>query len=287
MEKKKIKLLSPKIDIVFQKLFGEVGNEKITKSFLQSILKEKIQKVDLSKNPILKRETMNDKMGILDIIVEINNQEKCNVELQVIAKENIKERILFYWSKLYARGIKQGEDYEKLSKTIEILIADFKIEGLEGLRYHSRWKIKEEEKEIVLTDKLEIHIIELPKVKETGGKREDLLDWLYFIENPGDERVIKNMEKNEGLREAKEKLEVMSDDEYMQRIAEWREKAIRDEKELLNTGYHKGMKEGMKQGEKEKRKEIQRIAKKLKEENMTLEQISKITELTIEEIEKL
>ena len=91
------------------------------------------------------------------------------------------------------------------------------------------------------------------------------------------------MEKNEGLREAKEKLEVMSDDEYMQRIAEWREKAIRDEKELLNTGYHKGMK----QGEKEKRKEIQRIAKKLKEENMTLEQISKITELTIEEIEKL
>lgn len=95
------------------------------------------------------------------------------------------------------------------------------------------------------------------------------------------------MEKNEGLREAKEKLEVMSDDEYMQRIAEWREKAIRDEKELLNTGYHKGMKEGMKQGEKEKRKEIQRIAKKLKEENMTLEQISKITELTIEEIEKL
>ena len=114
-----------------------------------------------------------------------------------------------------------------------------------------------------------------------------MLDWLYFIENPGDERVIKNMEKNEGLREAKEKLEVMSDDKYMQRIAEWREKAIRDEKELLNTGYHKGMKEGMKQGEKEKRKEIQRIAKKLKEENMTLEQISKITELTIEEIEKL
>ena len=118
-----------------------------------------------------------------------------------------------------------------------------------------------------------------------------MLDWLYFIENPGDERVIKNMEKNEGLREAKEKLEVMSDDEYMQRIAEWREKAIRDEKELLNTGYHKGIKEGikegMKQGEKEKRKEIQRIAKKLKEENMTLEQISKITELTIEEIEKL
>lgn len=29
------------------------------------------------------------------------------------------------------------------------------------------------------------------------------------------------------------------------------------------------------------------MAKKLKEENMTLEQISKITELTIEEIEKL
>lgn len=101
------KILSPKIDVVFQKLFGQVGNEEITKSFLQSILKEKIEKVDLSKNPILKRENIEDKMGILDVIVEIDGKENCNVELQVIRKKDIKERILYYWSKLYISEIKK------------------------------------------------------------------------------------------------------------------------------------------------------------------------------------
>ena len=54
--KKQVKTLSPKLDVVFSALFGEVGNEKITKRFLESILEKKIEKIDLSKNPILKRE---------------------------------------------------------------------------------------------------------------------------------------------------------------------------------------------------------------------------------------
>ena len=33
------KLLSPKIDVVFQALFGEVGNEEVTKALLKVILK--------------------------------------------------------------------------------------------------------------------------------------------------------------------------------------------------------------------------------------------------------
>ena len=51
MTKKKI--LSPKLDVVFQALFGEVGSEKITTSLLEAILKQKIEKIDLDKNPIL------------------------------------------------------------------------------------------------------------------------------------------------------------------------------------------------------------------------------------------
>ena len=32
------KILSPKLDVVFQILFGEVGSENITKDFLNSII---------------------------------------------------------------------------------------------------------------------------------------------------------------------------------------------------------------------------------------------------------
>ena len=70
--KEKVKLLSPKKDVVFQVLFGEVGSENITKNFLQDVLNEKITKIDLSKNPILRRMKPTSKMGILDVYAEIN-----------------------------------------------------------------------------------------------------------------------------------------------------------------------------------------------------------------------
>ena len=101
------KLLSPKIDVVFQALFGEVGNEEVTKALLKVILKQKIEEVNLNQNPILRREFENDKLGILDILAKVNEKENCNIELQVVDKANMIERILYYWAKLYSKGIKK------------------------------------------------------------------------------------------------------------------------------------------------------------------------------------
>ena len=61
--------------------------------------------------------------------------------MQLIDKNNIIERMLYYWSKMYTKQIKVGDDYNKLEKTIVILIADFNIKGLEEVEYHSTWKI--------------------------------------------------------------------------------------------------------------------------------------------------
>ena len=60
--KEKTRLLSPKIDSVFQVLFGEVGSEFITKELLEAILGEEISDVDLSNNPILRKFNPEDKM---------------------------------------------------------------------------------------------------------------------------------------------------------------------------------------------------------------------------------
>ena len=32
------------------------------------------------------------------------------VEMQICDKKNIEKRLLFYWSKMYSQGIKQGQD---------------------------------------------------------------------------------------------------------------------------------------------------------------------------------
>ena len=284
-QNKKIRRYPPKMDIIFQAIFGEVGSENITKDFLEKILKRKIEKISLDKNPILRRELKDDKLGVLDVVIELDGKEKCNIELQLIDKNNIIERMLYYWSKMYTRQIKAGDDYNKLEKTIVILIADFNIKGLEAVEYHSTWKIIETNsvKKLILTDKFELDIIELSKIKGRENEKDQLLDWLIFLENPESERVIRKMEENENLKEAVEKLDRISEDEKMQRIIELREKAIRDEHAIYAKGVDDGIEEGKAKGAREKQIEI---AKKLLKAKVGMEVIIETTGLTKEEIEK-
>ncbi len=293
-QNKKIRRYPPKMDIIFQAIFGEVGSENITKDFLEKILKRKIEKISLDKNPILRRELKDDKLGVLDIVTELDGKEKCNIEMQLIDKNNIIERMLYYWSKMYTKQIKAGDDYNKLEKTIVILIADFNIKGLEEVEYHSTWKIIETNsvKKLILTDKFELDIIELSKIKGRENEKDQLLDWLVFLENPESERVTRKMEENENLKEAVEKLDRISKDEKMQRIIELREKAIRDEHAIyakgvddgIEKGIQKGFEDGKEKGAREKQIEI---AKKLLKLKVKIEIIIETTGLTEEEIKKL
>ena len=134
----------------------------------------------------------------------------------------------------------------------------------------------------MLTDDLELHIIELPKMRKNKatGKDKKLLEWLSFLNNPESKEVASYMEHNESMKKAKEKLNTMSEDERIRRLAELREKAILDELEVKAYNYRKGKNDGLKQRNKE-------IAKKLKQKGLDIDFIIEITNLTKEEIEKL
>ena len=117
----------------------------------------------------------------------------------------------------------------------------------------------------------------LEKIEENNQESNDkLLDWLYFLINPDSRRVKEKMEENKELKEAKEKLDKITEDARMQQLAWWREKAIYEENTMLNSSFRKGKKEREKE-----------IAKKMKEEKIPTETIMRITGLTKEEIEKL
>ena len=282
-KKAKNSILSPKLDVVFQILFGEVGSEEITKDLLSSILDEQINTVALNQNILLRRRTPNDKMGIVDVLAKINDNEYCNIEMQLSADKDIIKRILYYWSKQYSKELQKGHHYMDLKRTINVLIANFKIDILKNLDFHTQWKIIEEKgRKTVLTDDLELHIIELPKMRNntSGGKDKKLVEWLHFLENPESKEVTSYMKNNNSMKKAKEKLNTMSEDETIRRLAELREKAILDELEVKAYSYKKGKNDGIEQNNKE-------IAKKMKEENIDLSIILKITGLTKEEIEKL
>ena len=255
-EKNKPKLLSPKVDIIFQILFGEVGSEIITKKFLEAILNKKIESVDLSQNIVMRHENIGEKMGVLDVLVKFDDKKFCNVEMQLIEKDKLFERILYYWSRIYTKQIKSGNDYVFLNKTIEVLIVDFEIDSLKDLEYHTMWKIIETKyRKNILTDELEIHIIEIPKIYKLIGEKqkEELVKWLEFIEDPTSKEVENYMNENEGIKEAKNKLEGLSGDERLQRLEELRLKAIMDEKAERRFAIKKGLEEGLKKGLEEGR----------------------------------
>ena len=104
-----LKLLKPKIDVVFESLFSK-KNVKITKAFAEAMLDEKVKSIKINNDKELFREKPEDKLGILDLELDINNREKVDVEIQLVDRSNIQERLLYYFSKLYSNEVKKGED---------------------------------------------------------------------------------------------------------------------------------------------------------------------------------
>lgn len=168
----KQELLSPTNDYVFGRIFGYKGNESITKGLLETITNEKYQSLEISSSVPTIRDLQDDKMGVLDVKAVANENTNFNIEMQVASYECIAERILWYWAKLYCDSIIKGEDYIKTKKTIAILIADFKLNRLKHIqKLHTSWHIREDEfSETILTEKLEIHIIELKKLEVNNNQ---------------------------------------------------------------------------------------------------------------------
>ena len=280
-------LLKPKNDVVFQSLFSK-KNEYITKEFVGALLDKEIEKILINDIKELFREYPEDNLGILDLEVDVDDKEKVDIEIQLVQKEDFIERLLFYFSKLYTLQIKKGKSYKESKRIVLIAIIDFKLEITKDIeKMLTKWKLRCDEKtEKILTDKIELDIIELGKVDKEYKRdiRNKKAQWMMFLNNPESKEVCKIMEENKGVKEAVVTIRKMSKDEKIRKLAELREKAIMDEKSCYNTGLHEGEKRGkelgIKLGEKQgKEKEKIEIAKALLESGMNKKEVIKITKL--------
>ena len=291
---KEVEMLPLSNDYVFKRIFGKGGNEKILKSLLEAILKIKIQKIEV-KNPEIPKEAIDEKLSILDIRAEINEDTIIDIEMQVGNTTAIDRRLVVYNAKLIAGEIKVSEKYQKAKDTIVICIindyvlkrnaylslAMLKYEKTEDIRYVN---MGYEQEDSYLTKMTKYYIIELPKFKKKKPKVADLLEkWLYVI--GGDQKMIEECKnENEEIKEAVEQLTQMSADEYERELYEIRERSRSTYNTEMYEARRKGLEEGEKRGEK---REKEQIAKKMKEEGLDIELIKKITDLTEEEINLL
>lgn len=276
-------LLDPKMDFVFKNIFGSEKHPNILISFLNATLKPKdlITAVEI-KNTDLNKGYIEDKFSRLDVKATTSNNEIINIEIQLKNEYNMIKRSLYYWSKLYSEQLNEGEDYSLLKRTICINILNFKY--LKTRKFHSGYRLKEIYSNEELTNVAEIHFIEIPKLEEGSDEKDMLVAWIEFLKNPESEKV-RNLEMSvDEIREAKDELIRMSNDDAQRELYEMRAKTLKDKISALNEAERKGMQKGIKEGEKNKAIEI---AKSMINIGLDKDTIAKSTGLNLSEVEKL
>ena len=267
-------LLDPKMDFVFKNIFGSEKNPKILISFLNATLKPKdlITSVEI-KNTDINKNYIEDKFSRLDVKAKTSNDEIINIEIQLKNEYNMIKRSLYYWSKLYSEQLGECQDYSVLKRTICINILNFKY--LKTRKFHSGYRLKEIYSNEELTNVAEIHFIEIPKLDDGADEKDMLVNWIEFLKDPESE-TVRSLEMNiEEIRQAKDELIRMSNDDTQREIYEMRAKTLRDKISALNEAERKGIQQGKRE-----------IAKALLDV-LDIETIALKTGLSIDEINKL
>ncbi|MDF2883846.1 MAG: hypothetical protein K0R54_4411 [Clostridiaceae bacterium] len=268
-----IKVLDPKNDIVFQKIFGMKAHKHILISFLNSMLnltgKNLIKEVEFEEKHLDVSLIASEKLSILDLHVTTETNMNVNVEIQLINQYNMVKRTIFYMSKMLLSQLKKGEDYSCLNRTVTINILNFNY--LDGESFIKRYGLFEKESKKPLTDLLEYIFVELPKFLEANKDYNSKLHkWLIFLSKPTGKEIEEFMKTDGEIKEAMDVLYKISGDKQAIMLAEMREKAIMDEQSRLNGARKEGIE---KEKENSRLRDADRVLKLLTKKLGTLEDI--------------
>ena len=276
--------LTMKNDIMFKAFFSKKENEKFLKSFLSAILGEEVKIKRVIHDARLEQLTREQKYGILDLEVELENGEYVNIEMQLKNNNNMEERTTFYASKKITEQMVKGRPYKDLNKVIIISILDYNLINLP--EYITKTvRVADKHREYEINNKVEFYYIELKKFREENpDMKEPINQWLAFIDMEKGEWLEMAKKENKEIEEAVEEYETLTGDALVKRIAEIRLMSELEEQSALENAKNEGIEQGKREGLKQSKIET---AKKLLKLKMPIEQIIEITELTKEEIEKL
>jgi predicted transposase/invertase (TIGR01784 family) len=240
-------LLSAKSDLVFKLIFGNPKRTDILADFLKSILTvpeseyDRIEVID----PFSRIEDISDKICIFDLKIHTKSRITIDVEIQIAPDIDMIKRILFYHAKMITEQLSSGEDYYLIQKTISIIILEHNI--LDEDSYCNSFRLRDSTGNAELTDLMEINILELPKLPKDSDNTEKW-KWLSFIKGESEEELMTLAKSNPKINKAVGILKELSEDERLRLIEEAREKARRDERSRIHGATERGLQQGLQQG---------------------------------------
>lgn len=271
----------PTNDVLFKMIFGDKRHSRILIHFLNSVIRSDhpIKEVEIKKTE-LTPENIAQKGVRLDILATTDTGEIINIEMQKKNEKDMSARALFYWSKLFAGQLEVSEKYHDLRRTISISILDFTL-FKDDERFWRKGYIKDDETHEKFTDMLEMHFIELNKMKQMR-EESPITFWVEFFKNPYSEKVKALCEFVPEIKEAKEVYERAKLDPEAQELMRIKEKAIRDYTSDLSGAKEEGREEGIEL----KTKESVRNMKADGLQNSVIAKYLNISESEVEELVK-
>ena len=291
-------LILPTNDIVFKEIFWNKEYPEILISFINSILKRDnpITSVELL-NTEISNEFIGERGIRLDLVARASNGELLNIEMQKKNSDDMYKRSLYYLAKLYSSQLQRGDKYNKLCPVITINILDFNL--FEDNVCNRSFVLKETKSNEEYLRMIEMHFIELGKRKYIENN-EELFAWTEFLRSPSSKSLISRNSEVENILKAKEIFNKTIADPIQKEKIRLIEKTERDNlafaasahDEGLAEGVIKGRIEGLAEGLKKGKAEGEHNAKIETARNflrlgLSVEQVSKGTGLTIEEIKEL
>ncbi|WP_300757403.1 Rpn family recombination-promoting nuclease/putative transposase [uncultured Brachyspira sp.] len=282
-ETKNINVLN---DYFVRYLFSSKDSNLILLDFINSTMLDSGMKTFRSVEiltPFNYKENYEDKETIADVKCITQNGTVVIIEIQLQGNSRFPERILYYWASNYSKLLKHGEKYDALTPVISINLLDFNLDDSDNI--HSCYMIYDTNNKRLLTDHLQIHIIELKKFKYNLLKP-DLNCWLkFFTMKDNKEAIMSELVKEKPImEEVQKRYNNFIKDRLMMNEYDKRQAYLYGNQIMLEEERRLGKEEGIKEGIKENQITT---ARNMKNDKIDFNTISKYTGLSVEEIEKL
>ncbi|MEI0529700.1 Rpn family recombination-promoting nuclease/putative transposase [Brachyspira intermedia] len=271
-------------DYFVRYLLSDIGSEAILLDFINSIMLDSNMKTFRSVEiltPFNYKENYEDKETITDVKCITQNGSVVIIEIQLQGNSRFPERILYYWASNYSKLLKKGEKYDALTPVISINLLNFNLDDSENI--HSCYMIYDTGNQRLLTDHLQIHIIEVKKFKYNLLKP-DLNCWLKFFtikEGDNKEVIMSELVKEKPIMEEVQiRYNNFIKDRLMMNEYDKRQAYLYGNQIMLEEERRLGIEEG-------KKEQQISIARNFKKAGIDIKIISENTGLSIEEIENL
>ena len=297
-----------RFDWAIKRLLRNKANFGILEGFLSELLEYDI-KIDSILESESNQETKEEKNNQVDLLVRNEQGELIIIEVQDKMEQDYLMRMLFGISKTLVENMYKGMKYYNVKKIISVNIVFFDFGQGEDYVYHGTTIFSGKKRKDILQlspaqkalfNKTEIaklypefYII---KVNQFDEIAENTLDeWIYFLKT----EEIKDEFSAKGLKEAKEKLDIMKlTDAERKAYNNWVEYE-RQEASIIVGNYivakEEGRLEGLLEGEENKEKYAEEKQKQTKIEmaanclknGFGLELTAQLTGLNVDEVKEL